>query len=52
MNEKVVFEDAFKKVVFADENPKVVFGDEFKKLIFDVVNAIGIFDYTFDDTFE
>lgn len=49
---KIVFEDDFKKLTFEDLQPKVIFANEFKKLVFDTINPIGIFDYTFDDTFE
>ena len=50
MNEKVVFADEFEKVVFEDAHPKVIFGDESKKHTFD--EPEGIFDFTFDATFE
>lgn len=50
MNEKVVFEDDFKKLTFEDLQPKVVFANEFKKLVFDVINLAGSYnlDYNLD----
>lgn len=50
MNEKVVFEDDFKKLTFEDLQPKVVFADEFEKHEFD--EPEGIFDFTFNATFN
>ena len=54
MNEqpKIIFADDSKAVTFENLQPNVIFANEAKIIRFDIVNAIGIFDYTFDDTFE
>lgn len=54
MNEqpKIIFADDSKVMTFGNLQPSVTFANEAEILRFDIVNAIGIFDYTFDDTFE
>ena len=54
---KLIFEDAFKKLVWSDSYPKAIFQDLSRKLVFDAlitaeVTLVGIFDPTFDLTFE
>ena len=48
--EKLVFENDFKELVFEDLQPQLVFENDFKKLAFN--EQEGIFDFTFDATFE
>ncbi len=49
---KIVFENDSKELIFENSNPKIVFANEFNKLKFDIVNTPGIFDDTFDNTFN
>ncbi len=53
MAKTITFQDGFETITFENESKSIVLKDDFDSIIFDVLQEIaGIFDLTFDSTFE